>query len=315
MIPTIYKGDDTDFRGAARLSLRIGTEADLSGGTVEFTVLGQTRRFSGDAAAKPLSFAFSASETALFPVGVHRARVRVFDSEGRVKTVDDSVRIRVTDSVADAYGTDGEQQIPVSLVSGFTMPVLPESLDAAASDTVGVFKAKFNDLLALLRSVAAIAVAVLMPSAANAAKVETAPLDDIPGTASVVTNVTLDGMARMGDLSAATNDPTIVRGEKLIGVSDVWNISVFSALTADQANTAGTAYSASSVPWTGVLNRPTTLAGYGVAEDATNLVRSVIRDTGSLYWDEVLQVTWQARFENGNLYYIPITNVNVTGSN
>lgn len=280
MIPTIYKGDDTDFRGAARLSLRIGTEADLSGCTVEFTFLGQTRRFSGDAAAKPLSFAFSASETALFPVGVHRARVRVFDPEGRVKTVDDSVRIRVTDSVADAYGTDGEQPIPVSLVSGFTMPDIPESLDAAASDTVGVFKAKFNDLLALLRSVSALAVAVLLPFAASAANVETAPLDDIPGTAAVVTNVTLAGLATTNAvasaIASATNDPTIVRGEKLPFGDNLWNIGVFSALTADQANTAGTANNASYVPWSGVLYTPTTLVGYGVAEDATNVVYGIV---------------------------------------
>lgn len=202
MIPTIYKGDDTDFRGAARLSLRIGGEVDLAGCTIEFTFLGQTRRFSGDAAAKPLSFAFSSSETALFPVGIHRARVRVFDSEGRVKTVDDSVRIRVTDSVADAYGTDGEQQIPVSLVSGFTMPEIPDALDAAAADTVGVFKAKFNDLLAILRGASAFAVMAALPLAASAANVETAPFDEIPGTASVVTNVTLDGLATTNETGA-----------------------------------------------------------------------------------------------------------------
>lgn len=390
MIPTIYKGDDTDFRGAARLSLRIGTEADLSGCTVEFTFLGQTRRFSGDAAAKPLSFAFSASETALFPVGVHRARVRVFDSEGRVKTVDDSVRIRVTDSVADAYGTDGEQQIPVSLVSGFTMPVLPESLDAAASDTVGVFKAKFNDLLALLRSVAAIAVAVLMPSAANAAKVETAPLDDIPGTASVVTNVTLDGLATTNDVcNIVTNevhsfsdwaeewDPpyygsvysfsgpyyegsgrwggfyhkklgmgidmslTAVGDEfatRLVFVGDAGETNFALTLTRSHAteNALGLARMSDLLAHTNRTDNPhkvtaAQVGAYTMAEadakvsdaiadktDAatvTNVVREVVRDTGSLYWDEELQVTWQARFEDGNLWYTPVTNVNITGSN
>lgn len=126
-IPVIYKGDDTDFKGNSNLAIKLSSEIDLTDCRVEFTFLGQRRTFTGNVALSVLPFVFTATETAAMPVGTHKARVRIFDAEGRVQTVDDSIRIRVTDNLKEAYGLEGTQEIAVNIQQRKTGTVLTDT--------------------------------------------------------------------------------------------------------------------------------------------------------------------------------------------
>ena len=105
MIPVIYKGDDTDFNGGSPIILNIGTDFDLDGCRLELSFLGCRREFLGlSGRAAELSLVFSAQETGAMPLGTHRCTIRVWDPAGRVRTLSDSVRFKVTDSVDEAAG-------------------------------------------------------------------------------------------------------------------------------------------------------------------------------------------------------------------
>lgn len=200
----IFSGDDTDFKGDQRLALTFAApDVDFSGCTAEVEFLGQKRTFAQVANGGRLTFAFSADETRGMKCGVWPVIIRLRDAAGRVRTVDNTQRIKVTNDVNEAYA-DAEQVLSVSLLSGgVAMPEIPAELDADATDSVGQFKQKFNALLALLRNVAAVAVMLLFGAfTANAASVATAPINGIPGTASIVTNVNLGGLTTANDVRA-----------------------------------------------------------------------------------------------------------------
>lgn len=101
---TIFKGDDTDFMGRAlKLSVDTG-DLNLSGCKMELSFLGITRCIDLAGAAEFI-LVLSAAETSALPLGVHMATLRLFDQQGRRYTLSNTVKIRVTDNVADAYET------------------------------------------------------------------------------------------------------------------------------------------------------------------------------------------------------------------
>lgn len=134
MIPVIYKGDDTNFRGRANLAIRVNTDIDLTGCRVEFVFLNQKRTFTGSADMATLPFIFTAAETATMPVGIHKAKIRVFDTEGRVRTVDEP-KIKVTDDLREAYPGEDEQEIEVTIGNDGDKFTQEDVFDCSAGST------------------------------------------------------------------------------------------------------------------------------------------------------------------------------------
>ena len=187
-IPTIYKGDDTDFRDVdgfkIRLSLAEGL--DISGCTVEVLFHGVSRKFPavpGNETECPVRF--TAAETSRFPLGVSFAKVRVWDTEDRVRTIMDTVRIKVTDSVAEAYGSGSVQELVID-IGGDSLPDIPEELSATDDDNVWTLKDKFNSVLSLLRKTAPSCIAALLTLPLFATTPRYSSINRLPGPAEVI---------------------------------------------------------------------------------------------------------------------------------
>ena len=153
MIPVIYRGDDTDFLGAEGFSVRIemAEGLDLTGCTVEVSVLGTVHKYPvSGTGALVCPFVFSAKDTASMPLGVHCAKVRIIDTAGRVRTIMDTVRVKVVDTVAEAYGEGSEHELKIELSKGAALPAIPEELRATDGDSLGEVKEKMNQVLDLI---------------------------------------------------------------------------------------------------------------------------------------------------------------------
>ncbi len=209
-IPVIYKGDDTDFNGSS-LSVNLETDFDLDGCEVTLTLSGCKRSFTGlTGRAVTLPLAFTADETAGMPVGTHKAVVKVKDPSGRVRTASDDKRIRVTDDLREAYGGADDQEIDVTIETGFDPTRIMEGETLKTNTPNSMRQAIKKIAQALGATVSALAVAALP---VLGAEVQTAPLGDLDldQNPSVVTNVTLDGVAMSSNTyTKAETDAKIV---------------------------------------------------------------------------------------------------------
>ena len=169
-------------------------------------------------------------------------------------------------------------------------------------------------------------------------EVHTAPLNDIPGTAHVVTNVVLPDVAAIvtNEVEVASKwviakassvsglytigEPYFIGEEREVGYPE-WAFYMQSTNSAgwlemdalDYAN-GGSDATYLSFNATGLEMRKETIVrnalGLAMAKDAVSAstVTNIVRDNIGTVWDSSLGVAWQARMHNGHLYYIATTN-------
>lgn len=116
----IYKGDDTDFIEGQSLVVEISTDIDLDGSTATFSFLGFSQTFDPIPSDKKLNIIIPHSETAKFPVGMIDATVTITNRSSKIRTVSNTIPIKVTQSVDEAYSPDNPNAISVTLSNGET---------------------------------------------------------------------------------------------------------------------------------------------------------------------------------------------------
>lgn len=99
----LFKGDDTGGTLGKSVVITLTTEHDLTGCTVVFNYQGVERRWSDVVSGSSLSVFFSHNETAKMSVGVFKAVIYAIDSAGKIRTITNSLPIKVSTNIAECY--------------------------------------------------------------------------------------------------------------------------------------------------------------------------------------------------------------------
>lgn len=156
-----------------------------------------------------------------------------------------------------------------------------------------------------------------------AASVLTAPKGEIYNDSPVVTNVNLEGLAKTDEVMPRKYEgywETIADG---MGLHLLRTYSSNTAsFTPEGVGVGGTVYQDGKIYYNGQylslpsVSKDETFAVKSDIESATNnlpqVVTNVVRDVQGLVYDEKLGITWKQTMYEGNLYYIAVTNANIT---
>ena len=101
---TLFKGDDTGGALGKSVVVEITTEYDLSNCSVIFNYQGVERRWTGVHNGDRREVFFSHNETARMSVGTFKAVIIAVDAAGKVRTITNSLPIKVSTNLSECYG-------------------------------------------------------------------------------------------------------------------------------------------------------------------------------------------------------------------
>lgn len=219
---TLFRGDDTTFKGEKRLRVTISTRVSLAGCSAEFELCGLVKRIP-DISTGTFYVTITGDETRKMPCGVHNAVLRAYDDEGRCRTIDNAIRVSITERVDAAYTQDDAINVHLGATVKWRDVVDKPSINGhvlegdMSSKELGIKGVEHADLVdlpaeytgdqlrnainaindVLRRSMAALVALLLLPLVAFGAgeRVTTARWGSIKSTAPVVTSVDLSGLA------------------------------------------------------------------------------------------------------------------------
>lgn len=106
---TLFKGDDTGGMLGKSVVVEITTDYDLSNCSVIFNYQGVERRWTGVHNGDRREVFFSHNETARMNVGTFKAVIIAVDAAGKVRTITNSLPIKVSTNLAECYGDNVAQ--------------------------------------------------------------------------------------------------------------------------------------------------------------------------------------------------------------
>jgi hypothetical protein len=328
----ILKGDDATHVVAIDLP-----EAAYADGVLIEFALGDLRLLMPSAPRVTLKF--PASWTATQPCGRQLGNFTLISPAGERAAITKTYPVYITNDTS-AVGTAGS--ISGNIIPAIDFSDLP-SLDATS--TPGDTKAVLNEILRRLKACCiTLAMVLAVPFLGLAAEVKTAPLDAVGGTDSVVTSVSFEGLAKSDeilpiegeywkasavDYGIAIFDPSAER-EVYLQLTPYWlmffdtQIGYSSYYGINGMSVGGRYYEKDSISDVNgmyrihfpAIDKDETFAMQSDIKRATNnipqTVTNVVRDVQGLVYDEKLNITWKQTMYDGNLYYIAVTNANIT---
>ncbi len=132
----IYKGDDTNFVDGQSLAIEIVSDIDLTGMQARFYLLDFSKYFKSIPSNNTLNIVMSHYDTMEFPTGFAMGTVVLITPDNKMRTVTNSIPIKITNSIEEAYDNMNPNAITVRISSGDVDKIVSKAVEEAVPKAV-----------------------------------------------------------------------------------------------------------------------------------------------------------------------------------